>query len=445
MKITINLLLSIVLLLGVACQSGAEYTMRGKVSTTQNVMNYKLTLRGVDTTINIVPDAENNFQVNLPEGVPFFNLECSVTTQNRKMWQFTSPICFEAGKALKINIELGDTKEKIEMNDKTNKIIQELRACYNQKMRELWNETPNLANLENWINAHIKNIKDIIAKEEYSAQSAEFIDTWKQVELLKFFKGVRYFFPDDDTYTMPDHLLKLIPDAAQTFDRTYWKLFEYSDMEIMSYLQTHEKEPEGQMKMLNERFQTQTIREEISNRIVANFLKRYPYSLENVDRIEKLCVNHKDKENIVKQFKGKEFSTRGAAALDVSFEDINGKLHKISEFKGKYVYIDLWASWCSPCCAEVPALQKLEKELNNPHVVFLSISLDKNKEQWRKKMEQLNMSGNQWIVTGDEFSDKMNIKSIPHFLLYDKEGKLIEYRAPQPSKSILRHQLSRLR
>ena len=86
-------------------------------------MNYKLTLRGVDTTINIVPDAENNFQVNLPEGVPFFNLECSVTTQNRKMWQFTSPICFEAGKALKINIELGDTKEKIEMNDKTNKII----------------------------------------------------------------------------------------------------------------------------------------------------------------------------------------------------------------------------------------------------------------------------------------------------------------------------------
>ena len=93
----------------------------------------------------------------------------------------------------------------------------------------------------------------------------------------------------------------------------------------------------------------------------------------------------------------------------------------------------------------MPTLQKLEKELNNPHVVFLSISLDKNKEQWRKKMEQLNMSGNQWIVTGDEFSDKMNIKSIPHFLLHDKEGKLIEYRAPQPSKSILRHQLSRLR
>ena len=57
-----------------------------------------------------------------------------------------------------------------------------------------------------------------------------------------------------------------------------------------------------------------------------------------------------------------------------------------AQFRGKYVYIDLWASWCVPCCREVPHLQKLEKELENKDVVFLSISIDQNPSAWKKKM-----------------------------------------------------------
>ncbi|MFR1240838.1 MAG: TlpA family protein disulfide reductase [Butyricimonas faecihominis] len=47
--------------------------------------------------------------------------------------------------------------------------------------------------------------------------------------------------------------------------------------------------------------------------------------------------------------------------------------------------VDLWASWCGPCCQEVPYLQKLEKQLKNPAVEFISISLDTNKEAWKKR------------------------------------------------------------
>lgn len=52
-------------------------------------------------------------------------------------------------------------------------------------------------------------------------------------------------------------------------------------------------------------------------------------------------------------------------------EDVDGKMHKLTDFLGKYLYIDLWASWCGPCCQEVPYLQKLEKQLNNPMVEFI--------------------------------------------------------------------------
>jgi hypothetical protein len=66
-------------------------------------------------------------------------------------------------------------------------------------------------------------------------------------------------------------------------------------------------------------------------------------------------------------------------------------------------------------------------------VEFISISLDTNKKAWKEKMKQLNMHGHQYIVTGDQFATMMNIKGIPHFLLYSKEGTLMQYKAERPS------------
>ena len=129
----------------------------------------------------------------------------------------------------------------------------------------------------------------------------------------------------------------------------------------------------------------------------------------------------------------KKYSMEGAALPDVMLEDVDGQMHKLADFRGKYLYIDLWASWCGPCCQEVPYLQKLEKQLNNPMVEFISISLDTNKKAWKEKMKQLNMHGHQYIVTGDQFATMMNIKGIPHFLLYSKAGTLMQYKAEHPS------------
>ena len=118
----------------------------------------------------------------------------------------------------------------------------------------------------------------------------------------------------------------------------------------------------------------------------------------------------------------------------VTLTDKDGQQVDIAQLQGKFVYIDVWASWCAPCCKEVPYLQQLEQDVDNPNVVFVSISVDKDEAAWKKKMDALNMHGNQWLNKDNSLADALNIKGIPHFVIYDKQGNLLSPNAPRPSQ-----------
>ena len=118
---------------------------------------------------------------------------------------------------------------------------------------------------------------------------------------------------------------------------------------------------------------------------------------------------------------------------NVVLVDANGNEVDFSTFKGKYVYIDLWASWCGPCCSEVPHLQALEKELEGGDVIFVSVSTDTDTDAWKEKMEKLNMHGNQLLDRDGELCNMLNVNGIPFFVVYDKNGKLHTYGALRPS------------
>ena len=101
---------------------------------------------------------------------------------------------------------------------------------------------------------------------------------------------------------------------------------------------------------------------------------------------------------------------------------------------GNYVYIDVWASWCRPCCREFPMLEKLEKHFEGKPIRFLSISIDKDVETWKKKVEKEGFKGI-LLYAGAESSFRRDYKVnlIPHFILLDKEGRFINVRMTRPS------------
>lgn len=153
--------------------------------------------------------------------------------------------------------------------------------------------------------------------------------------------------------------------------------------------------------------------------------------------IDKIGVDE-FKMSLLKDFKNLHFTTIGSPIPDVDFKDVDGKLVRLDQFKGDYIYIDLWASWCVPCIKEIPYLQQLEKDFADKNVTFISLSLDDDKNAWKKKVKELNLQGNQWEVGQSELDKLMNVKGIPHFILYGPDGKLLMYNAPRPSSPQVR-------
>ncbi len=140
-----------------------------------------------------------------------------------------------------------------------------------------------------------------------------------------------------------------------------------------------------------------------------------------------------------------------------NYENINGKKTSLKDLKGKYVYVDVWATWCGPCKAEIPSLKELEKQYHGKNIEFVSISVDNgrgypdnsveaSKEGWKKMIAEKEMKGVQLFsdkAWESDFVKGYGIRGIPRFILIDDKGNVIDANAPRPSsdkiKTILKN------
>jgi thiol-disulfide isomerase/thioredoxin len=125
----------------------------------------------------------------------------------------------------------------------------------------------------------------------------------------------------------------------------------------------------------------------------------------------------------------------GMPAPDFSYPDTDGNLVSLSEFRGRYVYLDVWATWCVPCIREIPKLKELEEEFGDK-IVFISLSIDTEKEKWYKHVRENELTGIQILSQGGGKAEIMNvymIQAIPRFIMVDPDGKIIDVDASRPS------------
>lgn len=137
------------------------------------------------------------------------------------------------------------------------------------------------------------------------------------------------------------------------------------------------------------------------------------------------------------------------AAPNFDYENHASGKTTLESLKGKYVYIDIWATWCGPCRAEIPSLKKMEAALHGKNIEFVSISVDaeKDHDKWKTFVTDKELSGIQLYAGKTPVSDfikAFEVNTIPRFILIDPSGKVIDADAARPSDPKLQEQLSSL-
>lgn len=137
-------------------------------------------------------------------------------------------------------------------------------------------------------------------------------------------------------------------------------------------------------------------------------------------------------------------ATPGGPARNFSFADKDGKMVSFSDLKGKVVLVDVWATWCAPCKQELPHLKKLEEELHDKDIAFVSITMDaeKDKDKWLAMINDMKLGGIQLFGGPEnELLDFYKIKTIPRFMVFNRDGKIVNANSPRPSQPELKELL----
>ena len=138
------------------------------------------------------------------------------------------------------------------------------------------------------------------------------------------------------------------------------------------------------------------------------------------------------------EYKAREEGCKdGDIAPNFSHKDIDGNMVSLSDFRGKLVYIDLWATWCVPCLKGVPYFDEMRRKYAGERIQFVAISLDENVEAWKKKVtenENGHFDGVQ-LCTGSykcDVSENYVLQGIPQYILIGADGRILKKNAPRP-------------
>ncbi|PVD51923.1 TlpA family protein disulfide reductase [Terrimonas sp.] len=119
-------------------------------------------------------------------------------------------------------------------------------------------------------------------------------------------------------------------------------------------------------------------------------------------------------------------SEAGKQLPSLSLKDVNGNTINLADFKGKKVFVNMWASWCPPCRAEMPSVQKLYEKTKDKNVQFAMIALDDNFSKSISFMKSAGLSMPVFYPDA-QLPELLNVEAIPSTFIFNENGKLIKH------------------
>ncbi len=306
----------------------------------------------------------------------------------------------------------------------------------------------NRKEMEKLVNTYLKNAK-YVSEEYIQAELKSIMYNYYRLKInyakANLANGEQGFIPDENYFSF----LKEVPfnNKEELSNKNYLSLINtYVDYLVKKDNTSGSIKKQDELSQKHSKLREVLTDPEIKDMLVFDFLRKnnrqsdQDWYINALKEFTESSSNDSLKKEIVKIKETRDRLSKGNLAPDFTYRDINGKDISLSDFKGKYVYADIWATWCKPCLYEVPFLKELEEDYSGRNIVFISISIDEDTLKWRSMVTEKNMKGIQLYTSTPEtkiMKDYM-IGGIPRFLFIGPGGEIIYEDAPRPSNPEIR-------
>ena len=384
-----------------------------------------------ETNAVVAREKDGHFVGSIPVSkIGFYNL---VIVRNQA--QQLVPVYSDNKKEIKIEVKI-DEKDYLVESCLDNSVLTLLNSVLNDLDRRLWLQ-PGMSGeeLKDLILSYRTAIDAVKTTEGLTPAVADYMKVMAYVRAFNAYKSIPRAQEISMT-SIPFSRNDVLPAPGKVLDNDYASLF-YAGLQIIKDELPSLPSLLDRLSNLYASYGNNALRMSVATSMMKEYILNYNYAKDfegGLDIVKRATEKYGLSTIFVDEFLKRKSTVPGSPfPAGVNLVDADGKAVDFSQFKGKYVYIDMWASWCGPCCKEVPFLKQLEKELKNDNVVFVSVSSDKDEQAWRKKMSELKMHGNQFLDKDNTLGEALNVKGIPFFVIYDKEGNLHTYGALRPS------------
>lgn len=239
-----------------------------------------------------------------------------------------------------------------------------------------------------------------------------------------YYSALREYVREDDDLVDIDEYRNYMIETSHVLDEDNRDVRQYYQKVV------------AEMNYIGEHFENEKVRETLIHHVAFTYVEGN--GTDNITDLKNVYYSYVSSPRLNDIFKKAcakwAKDAVGRPSPDFKGVDINGKEMSLRDFRGKYVYIDIWATWCGPCQKELPYLKELEKKYEGRNIHFVGLSIDQDKAKWEARVKSGALSGVQLhIGTGSQFQADYRISGIPRFILLDPNGRIINSVMTRPS------------